>query len=365
VAHRSAPASPWCASAAALSILGLVFALACGSEPHTPPVDVVAGSVTILAGDAQTDTAGAVLPTEIVIEVKDQSGAPLAGAEVWVGEILPDGAVPDGPADTTDANGLARYQWRPTGEARVHRLRAGVYDASGPLLQLLAADTINATVTPASPYSVEFTVDEETVRLLGEPADLAAVVGPVSDAYGNPVTVHSIAVDAPSPLDLNGTTVVSLEETQTLVHIVINGVSFPLWVGYRRDLRTMAGATGGWVCDSPDGAPTADPDVVVLHREVSVVVDSVKLRVGGGNTFYFTDTYHDEMSDGTTSAATEQQQRAVLRQEPGSWFWEFGPTMQQTSASPLRYDATEPDQCIAWTTHVGGPNSHQPLWLVR
>ena len=342
-----------------------------GSVAGTALLHVLASriSVRILEGDGQADTAGAVLPTAVLIEVRDETGAPLPSVEVWAGELYVDRpAVDDWPVDTTDALGRAAYAWIPGYQARVHQLRAGVYRKNeGRAPDLLAADTISALVTAASPYSVDFLPWDGITVFLQRTLDLVSVVGPVWDRYQNSVVVRSIAVDAAPPLNVNGTGVVSSVETDATTNIEVNGVPFPFPVRYRRDLRTMAGAIGGWVCDSPNGALTENPNVVILRRDVAVVVDSVNLRSDGEiYSFYLTANYHDTRSDGSVSDITEHMVKsvAVESQIPGSFAFGFGPAMVQTSTSPLRYDGdTEIFECGSWISNGGGPDSHQPFWL--
>jgi hypothetical protein len=95
-------------------------------EPSPLPLPPLPGSVVILTGDGQTDTAGATFSSPVVVEVRDTAGAPLAGVPVWFGEALVTGFFDDRSADTTDDAGHAELAWRPAGSAGTHRLRAAV-----------------------------------------------------------------------------------------------------------------------------------------------------------------------------------------------------------------------------------------------
>jgi hypothetical protein len=355
-----------------LSILVWAGLAGCsGSEPGEPEpnpseLPVRPGSLVILAGEGQTDTAGATFDTPVDIEVRDSTGAPLSGAEVRYEEALVTGPFLDhGPLDTTDATGRVSLAWRPGGEAGPHRLRAGVYlqDAAH-TLHLVVADTIVGTVTPASPFRVDFSGPAS--RFLGETLDMAGVVGPVWDIYSNAVTVTSVTVDAPGPFLANGTVVHSDIEADTAVNVVINGVPFGYRLEARRDLRELEGATGGWVCDKEPGAPSATQGLYIRRRDATVVVDSIHLD-GSGDiwTFFYTAAWHDVLSDGTEADGEEPITRLVLDQSPGTWFWEYGPEMVQTGTAPLSYVAALPTECSSWDSQVGGTPAHEPLHLSK
>jgi hypothetical protein len=335
-------------------------------EPNAPELPVRPGALVILTGDGQTDTAGATFPTPVQIEVRDSSGTPLPGVEVRFDEALAIGPFQDhAPPDTTNAAGQVSFPWRPGAEAGLHRLRAGVYLAdAGGALHLVVADTIGGTVIPASPFGVDFSGPAS--RLLGETLDLAGVVGPVWDSYNNPVPVTSVTVNAPAPFVANGTVVHSDVEADMVVDVVINGVPFAYRLEARRDLRELAGATGGWVCDKEPGSPTATPGLYVRRREATVTVDSVHLREDGEVwTFFYTAAWHDQLSDASEADGEQEIVRLVLDQSPGEWFWEYGPSMLQTGTTPLSYVASEPTECLTWDTQAGGTPAHQPLHLSR
>ena len=335
-------------------------------EPNPPELPVRPGSLVILAGEGQTDSAGATFDTPVDIEVRDSNGAPLSGVEVRYEEALVTGPfLEHGPPDTTDASGRVSLGWQPGGEAGPHRLRAGVYlvDAAH-FAHLVVADTIVGTVTAASPSRVDFSGPAS--RFLGETLDMAGVVGPVWDIYSNPVTITSVTVDAPAPFVANGTVVHSDIEAELAVNVVINGVPFGYQLEARRDLRELEGATGGWVCDKEPGAPTATEGLFIRRQEATVVVDSVQLLEDGEVwTFFYTATMHNELSDGTTADEEAPFIRLVLDQSPGTWFWEYGPEMVQTGTAPLSYVAALPTECSSWDSQAGGTPAHEPLHLSK
>jgi len=344
----------------------VLVAVGCGDGAGAPnPPALPPGSLVILTGGGQTDTAGATFAVPVSVEVRDTAGSPLAGVPVWFGEAPIVGFFSDGPGDTTDAAGRAELAWRPDGAAGTRRLRAGVFlEDAAHVLHLVAADTISGTVLPASPDRVD--LSDPATRLLGEPLDVSTVVGAVHDRYENPVTVTSLAVEAASPFQVNGTLVHSDAEVDDLVNVVINGVPFAYRLMVRRDLRELVGAQGGWVCDKAPGAVTATPGLYIRRRDAQVTVDSVQLREDGEVwTFFFSASWHDQLSDGSTADDAAQYSRLVLLQSPGRWLWEYGPEMVQTGTAPLSYEAIAPDECSAWDSVEGTTPAHQPLHLSK
>ena len=76
-----------------------------GSSAPTPTVSSIAG----VAGDAQTGTAGAVLAVDPVVEVRDASGAPMAGVSVRF--VASGGGALSDTMVVTGANGRASSAW--------------------------------------------------------------------------------------------------------------------------------------------------------------------------------------------------------------------------------------------------------------
>src|SRR3954467_2988399 len=101
------------------------IAAGCGgdspSDPGSEPAPAVA-SVHIIAGDGQTDSAGATLPTAVVIEVLDVNGNGSPGRTI---RLSPAGSEPnlnyqsDDPSGdvVTDSEGRAEIIWRVYGLA--------------------------------------------------------------------------------------------------------------------------------------------------------------------------------------------------------------------------------------------------------
>jgi hypothetical protein len=300
------------------------------------------------------------------VEVRDQDGAPLDAVPIRAGEIVEGESFGDWPVDTTDVNGRAEFTWRPFNYAGPHLLQVGVYeDGMGHGYGLLAADTAHATVNPGPPERVEFSPDGGMTLFLGESVDLAPTVGRVTDWAGNEIAVESVALSADPPFLVTGTTVTSLGEVNAPVQVLINGTPIDYPLHFRRDLRSLAGATGGWACESSLGSPTGNPELTLLRREVAVQVDSVVLPgLDRPYDFYMTASWQDRFSDGSTGSGSAPHYKRALVQWPGGWLFEYGPEMMQTSLDPLRYVADRADECATWMSDGTGVN-HQAFWLVR
>ena len=336
-----------------------------GGGPTPPDLPVPPGSLVILSGDAQTVAAGGSFPIAVVVEVRDSAGVPLHDVPIWFGEALATGPFPDQPRDTTGPDGTVTFPWQPGGEAGVHRLRAGVFleDATH-TLHLVAADTISGTVTPGPPDRADLSGPSKL--FLGQLLDLESLVGQVWDRFSNPVTPTSVAATAAAPFVISGLMLHSDQEVDAPVTLLIDGTPFDYQLLVRRDLRELAGATGGWVCDKEPGSPTGTPDLYIRRREAQVTVDSVQLAEDEETyTFFYTETWHDDLSDGSESDGGESIVRLVTSQSPGEWFWDFGPSMIQTGSAPLRYEATEPRECLSWDAQVGGTPAHTLLHLSK
>lgn len=95
----------------ALTVLLGTFAVlssiaGCGDEPMQPASE----GMTVLTGDGQRGTPGALLRDSISIVVTDPRGRPVAGVPVSFGATGSGAAIPA--VDTTDTDGVARTTWR-------------------------------------------------------------------------------------------------------------------------------------------------------------------------------------------------------------------------------------------------------------
>lgn len=89
-------------------VLVVLVLVGCGTDASAP---AIVPELSIIAGDAQTDTVGKTLPQRITAALRDrQSGAPLAGRVVnWV--VVEGGGGVFAGVVQTGADGLARQQW--------------------------------------------------------------------------------------------------------------------------------------------------------------------------------------------------------------------------------------------------------------
>jgi hypothetical protein len=350
-------------------LAALVLATAaCGGEPPTDPEPEPAAvaSVRIIAGDGQIDTAGAVLPTPVVIEVLDVNGDGAPGRTI---RLSPAGSEPnlnyqsDDPSGdlVTDSDGRAEIIWRIYGLAGTRHLIASVVGSA-----VVGKDTITATVLPAGPYAVEY-LEPEIYRLLGEPADLAANIVAVTDSWGNPVAVQTVTVQAPAFFAVSGqATILSQQETESVVSVVINGLAFPQRVVVLRDIHELLGAAGDWTCSSDPGAPWVDTPGAGQRLRTQVghfVVDSITRYGDYGSqwTLHVSTTLHQTFDDGEIrTVGPFYEQRYVEFQFPQGFSFPYGPEMHQIGTGPIRYkELREGNGCIVWE----GPSEHVPFTM--
>jgi hypothetical protein len=350
-------------------LAGMLLLATCGgespSEPLPPSPAPAVGSIRLIEGDGQTDTAGAFIP--IVIEVRDVNGDPSPGRTIV---LTPAGSEPplayeilgDGKTET-DSVGQVVLRWQIYGRTGTRHLIAAVLGSA-----VVGKDSIAATVLPASPSNVEYA--ETTVsRLLDQPADLAANITGVTDAWGNPVTIEAVSVDAPPPIHVSdGSTILSHEEVDTVVSLRINGVAFLQRVIMLRDVQEFLGAVGDWTCSSDPGAPWVDtPGQPWAGRYLQTqvghfTVDSISRYgdYGAAWTFHLTATLHQTLDDGETrDAGPYYERRYLLYQFVGGFLFPYGPEMHQTASGPVTYVAQFDQECGSWQ----GQSAHLPLSL--
>jgi hypothetical protein len=163
----------------------------------------VAGEPTlieIVSGDAQSDSAGAVLPAPLVVKVTDLFGNPVQG--VVVDFVASAGAVAP-PSPSTDLAGLTQTSWTLGTTPAVDTVTA----SSGTLTPV----QFTATVLAASGAAVVFQTEPGNAPAGGPIPDFAVAV---IDQYGNLVDTSTAAVtvaiaDNPSAGTLSGTTTVA------------------------------------------------------------------------------------------------------------------------------------------------------------
>lgn len=151
------------------------FAAACGGDGGTPPPPTPA-SISVVQGDQQTGTVGRPAPVEVVVEVRDASGSPLAGVPVAFtvtgggGSVSPASAV-------TDGTGRATTVWTFGTTAGNQTLRAQAENVS---------TVLSATAEADIPVGLEKIGGDNQTGGPGStlPEPLAVRV---TDEFGNPV----------------------------------------------------------------------------------------------------------------------------------------------------------------------------------
>jgi hypothetical protein len=341
-----------------LSALSLMAGGCGGESPSDPGSEPAAvASVRIIAGDGQTDTAGAVLPTPVVIEVLDVNGEgspgrtlvlSVAGSEPTLNYQSAD---PSGDV-VTDSAGRAEVRWKVYGLAGTRHLIVAVLGSAA-----VGKDTITSTMLPAGPHQVQY-AETEVLRLLGEPADLAANIVSVTDVWANPVAIQTVTVEAPPPLEVSEqTTVLAHEETDAVVSLQINGVAFTQRVVVLRSIQEFLGAVGDWTCSADPASPSN-----LRSQAGHFVVDSITRYgdYGSAWTLHLSTTLLRTFADGgTQTVGPYYEQRYVLYQFPRGFLFPYGPQMDQIGTDPITYREPRPDGCLGWD----GSGPHVPLTI--
>ncbi len=217
------------AAALALGLAG------CGDDLTLPTRPLAGLTMSVFLGDGQSGTVGETLPAQIVVVVRDGSGAPSPGQPVAFiqdagasGGFIPDTVL-------TNDQGQAASQWKlgttPGPYSAVARVVAPE-DSSPPAVTLTAAAQV------ASPDSVRAISASTQLGHRNEPAAEPPVVV-VVDRFGNPVPNAQVQWSAD---DGNGE--LSAEQTTTGADGT-TGVEWTLGnrVGVQRITATVAGAS--------------------------------------------------------------------------------------------------------------------------
>ncbi|HET7462950.1 MAG TPA: Ig-like domain-containing protein [Longimicrobium sp.] len=161
-------------------LLGAATAAACGEPTAAPLPRLAVPVIRTVSGNAQTGTAGEMLPEPVVVSLTDGTGKPVSGWTVTFQVTAGGGSVAE--SRTTSAGGTAEAPWTlGPAVADSQRVVARVTDPSVPY----AAEVVfSATATPGPPANLE-AVDGQILREshLGYPVALTVHV---TDRYGNP-----------------------------------------------------------------------------------------------------------------------------------------------------------------------------------
>lgn len=155
-------------------LCGLGLALGCGgSEPAAP--HAAPATLTMVAGDAQTDTVAQLLAGHLDVLVLDADGSPVPGAVV---RFAAQAGALSTPTARTRPSGRASTSW-------TLPERAGHYSATASVDDL-APVTFRATAIPSYPSRLRPLSGNGQVGEEGKPLDEVIVVQ-VTDDYGNGV----------------------------------------------------------------------------------------------------------------------------------------------------------------------------------
>jgi adhesin/invasin len=148
---------------------GLTFSATAAAGPSA--------SVVVTSGQAQTGTAGQLLPAAVVVTVFDVFGNPAAGRAVQLGVLSGGGSVA-ALASFTDANGALRAQWTLGAPAGVQLL--------GAITPGLGTTVITATARAGAAATLARLTGDGQTGVAGQPLALPLVVH-VDDGLGNAV----------------------------------------------------------------------------------------------------------------------------------------------------------------------------------
>ncbi len=165
---------------AALAIAATLAA--CSSSGSTGPQ--VAASLRKISGDLQSGAAGSDLPNPLVVQVKDQSGVPMAGVTVaWA--VTAGGGSVSRASTVTDATGVAQVTWtlgNATGTGTVSATAAA-----------LAPVTFSATQTAGAIANISVVSGDNQSAAAGS-ALASPLVVKVTDASGNAVSGATVTL---------------------------------------------------------------------------------------------------------------------------------------------------------------------------
>ena len=190
-------------SVASVASSGLVTAVGQGTTSITAQAGTATGAATIVvqqlpstitkvSGDNQTATVGELLPSPLVVELKDQGGSVVQGATlIW--NVTQGGGTLESSSGETDGSGRGQTTWRLGSEEGNQSLQVS---ASG----LTPVEFTALTVGPASPVTI--TAVSPDVLIEGSPATVMGS-GFSSDPAANTVLIGGLeAVVTASSTDL-------------------------------------------------------------------------------------------------------------------------------------------------------------------
>jgi len=239
-------------------LLGFVAAaslISCGGDDLVLPSDGEPAVVSVVAGDKQSGRVGELLADPVVIEVKDVSGRPVAGATV---EVELDGAM-----DTVSTGGDGRASAALALGSSVGAVTGHVLVVAPEGPQPVQA-TFTATALSASANGLTLVSGDAQTGVAGTALAEPLVVS-VTDAFGNPVAGATVA------WAVVGGGSVSESETTTDAS------------GSTSVIRTL-GPTAGPQSTTATSAGLAGSPVTFTHTATSGSASGVQLLSGDGQT---------------------------------------------------------------------------------
>jgi hypothetical protein len=251
--------------------------------------------VLTAAGDAQTDTVGAVLAQALVAEVTDHRGEPVAGRTVEFAVISGGGSLQPATAQT-DAQGRAQAQWTlGTRTSDAQRVEARVAQAPGGSVP----DTFAATLRPGAAVRMEAVSPLRLSGIQGRPlADSVAVR--IFDRFDNPAQGRSVQWSAQ-------------DASPGVTSARTDGTARTQWTLSRRDdeQRLHASVVG-------DGSRSIDFAATGSRRTLDVLVE-LPNPVAYGDTMYVVVDTRASVNEATGVTVSMDSLSMALGFEDGRW----------------------------------------------
>lgn len=323
-------------------------------------------SAVIVAGAAQSDTVGSLLPDSLRVEARDELGSTVAGAVVsW--SVLSGGGAVSG-SGTTGADGRSAAAWTLGDVAGPQQVRAVV----------AGSDTLffSATALPGAPASIEVTPTSVSLTSIQETVQLTAIV---RDSLGNvladPVNWLSLT---PSIATVGAATgvVTAISNGSTTVEASVGGIADTVAVTVHQAPATLVlsedslrfgalGATATLSATVRDalGSPIAAPQGITWETTAAAVAsvaadgsDSTRATVTStGNGTAHVRVRLEGLSDETHVTVAQTLASAVIVGGAGQT-----DTVGSLLADSLRVEArdalgaTVAGAAVAWTVTIGG-----------